>query len=180
LRDAGLPPAPPLPEGPFAVIYADPPWRLGNPDGAYAPENHYRTMPTEEIAAIAIPAAEHAVLFLWAVNCLLREALEVMEAWGFRYRTNLVWVKPSIGLGNVVRNRHELLLVGKRGSLQAPDPEDRPDSVIEAPRGAHSEKPACVYELIERMYPQVSKLELFGRGLPRPGWVAWGDEVETA
>jgi N6-adenosine-specific RNA methylase IME4/ParB-like chromosome segregation protein Spo0J len=178
-RDRELPPAPPLPEGPYELIYADPPWQLGNPHGRHAPENHYPTMPLEEIAALAPPAASDGVLFLWAVNCLLPEALEVIDAWGFRYSTNLVWVKPSIGLGNVVRNRHELLLVGKRGSLTAPDPEDRPDSVIEAPRGKHSEKPASAYELIERMYPRVSKLELFARGTPRPGWTAWGNEVEA-
>jgi len=179
-RDRELPPVPPLPEGPYELIYADPPWQLGNPDGRHAPENHYPTMPLEEIAALAPPAASNGVLFLWAVNCLLPEALEVMCRWGFRYVTNLVWIKPSIGLGNVVRNRHELLLVGKRGSLTPPDPEDRPDSVIEAPRGRHSEKPASTYELIERMYPEATKLELFARGKPRAGWVIWGNEAETA
>jgi excisionase family DNA binding protein len=113
---------------------------------------------------------------MWAVSCLLPEALEVMEAWGFRYLTNLVWVKPSIGPGRRVRNRHELLLYGQKGKLPAPDPEDLPDSVIEAPRGRHSEKPAVVYELIERMYPRASKVELFARGKARPGWVVWGNE----
>lgn len=178
-RDRELLPAPPLPDGPYELIYADPPWQLGNPDGQFAPENHYPTLPLAEIAKLSPPAAPGAVLFLWAVNCLLPQALEVMGAWGFRYSTNLVWVKPSIGLGNLVRNRHELLLVGKRGSVTAPDPEDRPDSVIEAPRERHSEKPASAYELIERMYPRLSKLELFARGKARPGWAAWGNEVEA-
>jgi N6-adenosine-specific RNA methylase IME4 len=180
LRDEGLRAAPPLPEGPFDVIYADPPWQLGNADGRYAPEQHYPTLSLEEIRAIAPPTAENAVLFLWAVNCRLREALALIEAWGFDYGTNLVWVKPSIGLGNIFRNRHELLLFGRRGNLHGPDPEDRVDSVLEAARGRHSEKPEVVYELIERMYPEASKLELFARGAPRPGWVAWGNEVETA
>jgi N6-adenosine-specific RNA methylase IME4/ParB-like chromosome segregation protein Spo0J len=177
-RDASLPSAPPLPEGPFELIYADPPWQLGNPNGAHAPENHYPTLPNDEIANLRVPAAPSAVLFLWAVNCRLPQAFEVMRAWGFAYTTNLAWVKPSIGLGNWTRNRHELLLVGRRGNVALPDPEDRPDSVIEAKRGRHSEKPARVYELLERMYPQKSKLELFARRA-RHGWAAWGNQVES-
>jgi ParB-like chromosome segregation protein Spo0J len=80
-RDRALPPAQPLPEGPFELIYADPPWQLGSPDSEYAPENHYPTMATEEISALAIPAAKDAVLFLWAVNFLLPQALEMIRAW---------------------------------------------------------------------------------------------------
>ena len=179
-RDVRLPAPPPLPRGPFEVVLADPPWQLGNPDGPYAPENHYPTLPLAEIKALAVPAAEDALLFLWAVNCLLPQALEVMEAWGYGYLTNLVWVKPSIGLGRWARNRHELLLLGRKGAPPAPELEDLPDSVIEAPRGRHSEKPVVVYELIERMYPVASKVELFGRGKARPGWVIWGNEAEGA
>ncbi len=177
-RDAELPPAPPLPKGPFQVIYGDPPWQLGNPDGQFAPERHYATVPTKEIKAVPVPAADDAVLLLWAVNMLLPEALEVMEAWGFTYKAQLVWVKESPGLGNWVRIQHELLPIGQKGRFPAPDPEDRPSSVVEARRGRHSQKPACVYELIERMYPHASKVELFARGTPRPGWVFWGNEVE--
>jgi N6-adenosine-specific RNA methylase IME4/ParB-like chromosome segregation protein Spo0J len=177
LRDRSLAPPPPLPDGRFGLLYADPPWQLGHPDGPSAPESHYPTLPTMEIAALAVPAAEDALLFLWAVSSLLPEALEVMTAWGFRCKTTLVWVKPSIGSGVWSRNRHELLLVGLRGSVAPPDQEDRADSVIEAPRGRHSEKPAVVYELIERMYPQLTKLELFARRTPRPGWAAWGNEL---
>jgi N6-adenosine-specific RNA methylase IME4 len=178
IRDAALPAAPPLPEGPFELVYADPPWQLGNPDGPWAPENHYPTMPLEEIAALQIPAAANAVLFLWAVNCRLREALQVMEAWGFRYLTNLAWVKPSIGPGRRVRNRHELLLYGQKGTLPAPDPEDLSNSAIEAPRGRHSEKPPIFRQLIERMYPTATKVELFARGQGPPGWAVWGNQAE--
>jgi len=99
-----------------------------------------------------------------------------MRAWGFRPKTNFVWVKPSIGLGNWVRNRHELLLVGVRGAFVPPPPARRPDSVIEAKRRRHSQKPDCVYELIEAMYPDAKRLELFARGT-RQGWSAWGNEV---
>jgi N6-adenosine-specific RNA methylase IME4/ParB-like chromosome segregation protein Spo0J len=178
-RDAALPPPPPLPEGPFELIYADPPWQMGNPEGRWAPENHYPTMSLQDIESLAVPAAENAVLFLWAVNCILPEAIDVMRAWGFTYKSNLVWVKPSIGPGRRVRNRHELLLYGQKGKLSAPELEDLPDSVsvIKAPRARHSEKPKRFYELIERMYPQASKVELFARGNARPGWVAWGNQA---
>lgn len=176
LRDRTLPAPSPMPEGPFEVVYGDPPWQLGNPDNPYAPESHYPTMSLEEIKALAVPAAEDAVLFLWAVSSLLPEAFEVIRAWGFQYKSSIAWVKPSIGPGVWVRNRHELLLVARRGSFPPPEPEDRVDSVLEAPRGRHSEKPELAYERIERMYPRASKLELFARA-SRPGWQAWGNEV---
>ena len=104
------------------------------------------------------------------------EALQVMEAWGYEYRTCVVWVKDQIGMGYYVRQKHELLLIGKRGNLPMPLPENRPESVIMAPRGAHSAKPVEAYELIERMYPGHSKLELFSREA-REGWTAWGSEL---
>jgi hypothetical protein len=115
------------------------------------------------------PTADNAVLFLWAVNSLLPEALQVMDAWGFEYLTNLAWIKQSIGLGRWIRNQHELLLLGRRGNYPAPDPHTLCSSVIEADRRRHSQKPDQVYELIERMYPHASKVELFARGTPRPG-----------
>jgi N6-adenosine-specific RNA methylase IME4 len=177
-RDQALPPAPPLPEGPFSLIYADPPWQLGSPDGLYAPERHYPTMSLEELSAIELPVAEEALLLLWAVNMLLPEALQLIEAWGFQYKTNLVWVKPSIGQGYWARNRHELLLLATRGRFPLAEPDCRPDSVIEAPRGRHSQKPAGVYELIECAWPQVAKLELFARQA-RPGWAAWGNQLRS-
>lgn len=137
-------------------------------------------MPLEEIAALEIPAAKDALLYLWAVNSHLRDALTVMAAWGFEYRGCEVWVKPSIGMGVWTRNRHELLLIGRKGAA-SPAPRRRLlDSVIEAPRGAHSEKPAVVYERLERLYPNLSKLELFARGTPRRGWTAWGNQLDTS
>jgi N6-adenosine-specific RNA methylase IME4 len=179
-RLQALPDAAPLPAGRYELIYADPPWQLGNPSAKYAPESYYPTLPLEEIESLAVPAADQAVLFLWTVNSLLPQALEVIAAWGFEYKTNFVWVKDWIGLGIWGRYRHELLLVARKGAFPPPAGPDRIDSVIEAARGRHSAKPACVYELLERMYPQASKLELFCRGRPRPGWSAWGNEVEAA
>jgi N6-adenosine-specific RNA methylase IME4 len=178
-RRAALEHNPRLPPGEFEVILADPPWQLGgDPESSRAVENHYPTLPLEEIKSLEVPAAPAATLFLWAPAGLLPQALEVMDAWGFQYKTQIVWVKPSIGLGQIVRNRHELLLIGTRGRFHAPDPADRPASVVEEPRGRHSQKPARVYELIERMYPGATKLELFAR-TARAGWASYGNEVAT-
>jgi N6-adenosine-specific RNA methylase IME4 len=170
--------APPLPAGPFAVIYADPPWRSATPSSDRSPERHYPTMTIEELKALAVPAASDAVCFLWAVNPLLVEAFDVLAAWGFRYRTNLVWVKDKIGLGQYVRGQHEPLLIGVRGAMPLPAEPDRPASVITASRGVHSAKPVAVYELIERMYPEMPRVELFARQT-RQGWVAWGNELAS-
>jgi N6-adenosine-specific RNA methylase IME4/ParB-like chromosome segregation protein Spo0J len=178
LRDTNLPPAPALPSGPFDLIYADPPWQLGSPDSPYAPEQHYPTLPIDAIALMSPPTARDAVLFLWAVSSMLSEALQVMQGWGFECKTTIVWIKPAIGLGIWVRNQHELLLVGRKGSQPPPEPEDRCSSVLAARRGRHSEKPKQFYELIERMYPATRKLEMFARH-KRPGWTSWGNEAEA-
>jgi len=176
-RDAALGPPPPLPHGPFDVILADPPWRPEQPGSdARRIENQYPTMALEEICALDVPAADDAALFLWAPIPMLPEALEVMSAWGFHYRTAFTWVKNSIGMGYWVRQRAELLLIGRRGKFGPPGEGCRPDSVIEAPRREHSRKPDEVYDLIERMFPRASKVELFARN-DRPGWSAWGLEV---
>ena len=177
-RDKQLPPPPPLPSGPFELIYADPPWRLpGSPDSSRAIENHYATMEIDQILAMRVPAADKAALYLWAVPSMVPEALQVMAAWGFSYRGEHVWIKDRIGLGAWNRNQHEPLLVGVRGDFKPPAPERRFSSVITAPRRKHSEKPAQVYELLELAYPNASRLELFARGTPRPGWVGWGNET---
>jgi N6-adenosine-specific RNA methylase IME4/ParB-like chromosome segregation protein Spo0J len=182
LRDAELAAAaPPLPEGPYDVVYADPPWRLpGSPTSSRAVENHYPTMPREEIKAIKIPAAENSLLFLWGVNSMTPEALELIAAWGFSYLTNFAWCKDKWGLGQYNRCQHELLHLGRRGKVAPPPTKRRQSSVIDARRGRHSEKPLSVYELIETMYPHASKLELFARGTPRPGWAGWGNEATSA
>lgn len=167
-----------LPE--FPVLYADPPWQYEHVETTdlRAIENQYTTMTAGALADLAVPVAEHAVLFLWATNPKLPEALSVMDAWGFAYRTNMVWVKDRIGMGYYARGQHELLLIGKRGELPVPAPSDRPASVIQAPRTEHSAKPEIVYDLIERMYPGLAKVELFQRE-PRDGWVGWGHQAEA-
>lgn len=181
-RDAALP-APPLATvgGPFDLLCADPPWRYDRGtvrDGGDAIENHYPTMDLDAIRNLPVSeiADPDCVLFLWVTSPKLAEALEVITAWGFKYRTCAVWVKDKIGLGYYFRQRHELLLVATKGTPGTPAPADRTDSVITAPRLEHSAKPEQVYGLIEAMYPRARKAELFARN-QRPGWVAWGNQA---
>jgi len=162
----------------FNVICADPPWRYdfsGTENREI--ENQYPTMTVEEICNLHVPAAVDCVLFLWATSPKLREALQVIEAWKFEYKTNMVWVKDKIGMGYYARQQHELILIATKGNLPTPLPADRPSSIIEAPRTGHSEKPQELYDLILKMYPQYGKpLEMFARQ-ERPGWFVWGNEV---
>jgi len=163
----------------YNVILADPPWRYDYAvDSGDRIENYYPTMDVATICALPVPdiAADDCVLFLWATNPKLTEAVDVLRTWGFNYRTNSVWVKNYIGPGYYFRQRHELLLLAVRGTPPTPLPRNRPDSVQEYPRTKHSEKPVAYYELIEAMYPNAAKVELFARQT-RNGWDAWGNEV---
>jgi N6-adenosine-specific RNA methylase IME4 len=107
---------------------------------------------------------------------MLPEALSVMKDWGFQYKSHFVWVKDLTGTGYWARNKHELLLVGTRGSVPAPAMGTQEASVICAPRGRHSEKPEVFLRLIERHFPTLPKLEMFSRRWT-PGWSVWGLEV---
>jgi N6-adenosine-specific RNA methylase IME4 len=166
----------------YPIIYADPPWHFevyndatGGEGAAHA---HYPTMSLDDICALPVAnvATPDAALFLWTTAPTLPEALKVLEAWGFVYRTHMVWVKNSPGLGYWVRNQHELLLIGARGNMRSPAEKTRPSSIIEAPKREHSRKPDETYELIEHMYPELPKIELFARNA-RKGWAAWGNEA---
>lgn len=160
-----------------AVVYADPPWRYDHNEASNRDiENQYTTMTTAAISALEVPAGENSVLFMWATNPKLTEALDVMTAWGFSYRTNMVWVKDRIGMGYYARSQHELLLIGKRGNLPMPDPSSRPASVVTAARAEHSRKPEVFYELIETMYDGLPLAEMFARQA-RDGWIAWGHQA---
>jgi N6-adenosine-specific RNA methylase IME4 len=163
----------------YPVIYADPPWRYEYSKAkSRAIENQYPTMSLDGIQALEPPADDDAILFLWATSPKLAEALTVMEAWGFEYRTCMVWVKRKIGMGYYARQQHELLLIGSRGSFPTPEPSNRPASVVEARQGKHSVKPSLFYEIIEAMYPEFDglRIELFQRK-PRKGWHGWGFEA---
>ena len=181
------------PFGPFPLIYADPPWRFDTYSEhglERAPDRHYPTMSDDEIAGLTIGGrimaeitAKDAALFLWCTSSNIFRAGEVMRAWGFEYKTQIIWVKTKddggiwTGTGLVVRNAHELLLYGTRGSM--PGPEYQPPSVFILPRGKHSAKPPEIRQAIERMYPSFdasSRIELFARGKV-PGWSTHGNEA---
>lgn len=174
---------PPLPAGAYRLLYVDPPWQYEHiATESRAIENQYPTMDLDAIKALAVPAADDAVLFLWATSPKLAEALEVIRAWQFDYRTSAVWDKELIGMGYYFRQQHELLLVAARGALPVPAPSDRVSSVIRARREAHSQKPAIVYDVLEAMYPtfgELDRVELFQRQ-PRDGWAGWGNEQAAA
>lgn len=165
----------------FGVIYADPPWRFepySRDTGMdRAADNHYPTMDLGDIVAMEVPAADDCVLFLWATPPMLPQALAVMAGWDFEYRSHIIWNKDRIGTGYWSRNKHELLLIGVRGNIPAPEPGTQPASVIDAPVGRHSEKPEIFAEEIERLYPNLPKIELFSRRA-RLGWFGWGAEAE--
>lgn len=161
---------PPLPTGPFRVIVADPPWQYET--GGVLP---YPTMPLDEIKAMAVNdiAEADAILWLWTTNAHLRVAFEVIDAWGFEYKTLLTWVKNRMGTGDWLRGQTEHCLLAIRGKpvfLHGSH-----TTVIEAARREHSRKPEEFYVLVEETCPG-SKVEIFSRQ-ERPGWQVFGDQV---
>ena len=163
----------------FDLILADPPWRYSfSRSLSRRVENQYPTMRVEDICALRVPAADDSVLYLWATAPKMREALRVMEAWGFEYKTHAIWTKTRLGMGYWFRNQHGLLLVGVRGKVSPPVPPVRTSSLIEGRHLAHSKKPESVYFMLERQHPEKSKVELFARN-EREGWAHWGNELPT-
>lgn len=163
----------------YPVLYADPPWRYEHAESeSRAIENQYPTMLLDDICALPVSdlATPDAILFLWATSPKLVEALRVIKAWDFTYRTCAVWNKQKIGMGYYFRQQHELLLVATRGSIPAPPPAARPSSVFSESRDEHSAKPAQFAEWIEAMYPKLPRMELFCRS-PREGWATWGNQA---
>lgn len=166
------------PAGPFDLILADPPWRYesGTCDPSDSIENHYGTATLEDIFKHSPNAAKDSILFLWATAPKLEEAIQVMNAWGFTYRSCAVWDKEIIGLGYWWRIQHELLLVGVKGNPKCTPEPARISSIFREKRRKHSQKPECVSEWIERAFSDAKKLEMYCRQ-PRPGWAVWGNEV---
>lgn len=174
--------------GRYGTILADPPWRFSNRTGKMAPEHQrlrrYETMSLAEIQSLPIDAlaANQSHLYLWVPNALLAEGLAVMSAWGFVYKTNLVWYKirqdggpDGRGVGFYFRNVTELILFGIRGRLRTLQPGRRQVNLLSTPKRKHSRKPDQFYSLIEQCSPG-PYLELFAR-YRRPGWDQWGNEL---
>lgn len=168
----------------YQIIYADPPWRYDfSETNSRKIENQYPTMDLKDISNLIydfpFEFAKDSVLYLWATAPKLREALELMKDWGFEYKTNAVWDKETIGMGYWFRGQHEILLVGTKGEFPPPNEKDRVSSVIKEKKTKHSKKPNYVRNLISRIYPNNSKIELFARNKTE-GWDVWGNEVESA
>ena len=171
----------------YATIMADPPWQFQNRTGKMAPEHkrllRYPTMELKEIMEMPVAklAAARSHLYLWVPNALLQEGLKVMEAWGFTYKTNIVWYKirkdggpDGRGVGFYFRNVTELLLFGLRGSMRTLQPGRTQVNLISTRKREHSRKPDEIYDLIEECSPG-PWLELFAR-FGRKGWDQWGNE----
>ena len=180
---AALPP-PDLGEvepGKFRVILADPPWDYSDSREDFVQYSgaldHYPTVATDKLCEmdVADKAASNSVLFLWATSPMLTDAFEVMEAWGFEYKAQFIWDKVKHNYGHYNSVRHELLLIGTRGSCP---PQDKKlhDSVQSIERGEHSAKPDEFYGIIEAMYPSGPYIELFARR-KRRRWKSWGNEA---
>jgi len=174
----------------FGTILADPPWRFENRTGKMAPEhrrlNRYETMTLDDICGLPVEglAADPAHLYMWVPNALLPDGLRVMEAWGFTYKSNLIWHKvrkdggsDGRGVGFYFRNVTEIILFGVRGkNARTLAPGRRQVNMIETRKREHSRKPDEQYELIEACSPG-PRLELFARG-ERPKWSVWGNQAD--
>jgi N6-adenosine-specific RNA methylase IME4 len=177
--------------GKFRTILADPPWRFQNRTGKMAPEHRrlmrYPTMTIQEIKELPVSmfAADKSHLYLWVPNALLQWGLDTMNAWGFEYKSNLVWYKirkdggpDGRGVGFYFRNVTELVLFGIRGqnnrTLRAGR---RMVNLFATRKREHSRKPEELYAIIEQCSP-APRLELFARHY-RPNWTAWGNQVES-
>ena len=173
----------------FKTVLADPPWQFQNRTGKMAPEHkrlkRYETMKLDEICSL--PVADMldttAHLYLWVPNALMPEGIEVLKAWGFAYKTNLIWYKvrkdggpDGRGVGFYFRNVTEMILFGVKGAnARTLQPGRSQVNIIRSMKQEHSRKPDELYELIERCSPG-PYLEMFARGV-RPGWTSWGDQA---
>lgn len=182
---------PDLPEGEFELIEMDPPWDY---DMKLVGAPEYKTMKLEEmmVEVPVIPAHKECVMFMWATNPKLDEAIALMQFYGFKYKTNIAWVKTKdkkislddeiedikvqTSIGYYVKGAHELLLIGVKGTPGVPEESIRIPSVVFAERGEHSEKPQKFYDIMEFYYPAKTKLSMYSRK-KREGWTVWGDSV---
>lgn len=183
VAEKGAPTAPATLGRVYPVYYFDAPWKFGvrseETGREKSAENHYPTLSTDEIVALLRPligGSNPAVCFAWATNPMLLDGLRVLAECGFAYVHHWIWDKEVAGTGYWGRDRHELLLIGRRGDVAAPLPGTQPESVYRERKGPHSAKPVWFAEQIERLYPGIAKLELFARSA-RTGWDAWGFEA---
>jgi N6-adenosine-specific RNA methylase IME4 len=168
----------PLPASQFDVIYMDPPWQYQSPVfSTYkkSVDQQYPTMTEEEIIDLKIPAADNAVLFLWVIHTKERFSHDLIEKWGFEYKSQLIWDKDNFGVGYWFRGQHEILMVATKGKVNPPEESVRIRSIYREKSGKHSAKPMYFYDLIESYFPNGKYLEMFARS-KRDNWTSWGLE----
>jgi len=173
-----------LPDKKYQVIYADPPWKYPHDWEHFGQdvEKHYPTMTIDELCNLPIGdlADESCVLYLWATSPLLDEIFKVIEAWGFEYKTSMIWDKVKHNMGFYASIRHEILLIAGKGKSKPDDASaaNQTDSVYVEERGEHSKKPEYFYTMIEKHHPnKMKRIELFARQ-KRKGWDNWGNESD--
>lgn len=169
-----------------SVLVADPPWRFDDrcPGKGRGADKHYQTMTLDDLKKFELPEFErNAIMFMWRVSAMTLEADELVRAWGFKPKSELVWIKtnadgsPCCGMGHYTRMSHEVCIIATRGSFKVSDRSVR--SVFFAKRGRHSEKPDEFFDIVDRLAPPTgkgSRVELFAR-VRRPGWVQVGNEL---
>lgn len=165
-----------FPSKKYKTIYADPPWNeVGGGKIKRGADKHYSLMKTENIKKLPVHtiADDDCWLFMWVTNNFLKDGLDVMESWGFRYITNIVWAKNSFGLGYYFRGQHEICLFGVKGKLK---PKVRNESsLVFAKKDKHSKKPLQFYKKITNV-SHSPRIELFARQ-KIDGWDSWGNEI---
>jgi N6-adenosine-specific RNA methylase IME4 len=163
----------------YRIIYADPPWKYGNamPEYVTEPQDYYCLMSTEDISKMPVKdiTEQNAVLFMWTTSPHLPEALDVVKAWGFTYKTTFIWDKIKHNMGHYNSVRHEILLVCTKGAC-TPDVKKLFDSVQSIERTEHSKKPEQFREIIETLYTFGNRIELFARTAPN-GWDVFGNQI---
>lgn len=165
----------------YDIMVADPPWHFASNSREKPGRNalrHYPCMSDAEIAALPIPdmLKEDALLFLWTTAPMLDRSMKIAAKWGLRYVSQMVWVKDRIGTGFWVRNRHEIVLIYKRGRFPCPRPAPFEDSVITGQQREHSRKPDSLQDMIDAVWPGHAKIEMFARQT-RLGWDNFGNEI---
>lgn len=170
-----------MPGEKYRILLCDPPWRYGDQQHSTTEQNtvletHYPTMTISELCEMPIKTIceENAVLFLWVTSPLLEECFDIIRAWGFKYKTSMVWDKIKHNVGNYVSVRHEFLLICTKGSC-LPDVKKLYDSVVSIERTKHSKKPEYFRELIDKIYPYGKRIELFAR-TKNEGWDTYGND----
>ena len=172
-----------LPDGKWRVIYADPPWQYNSGDQHSEEEQatvlgtHYPSMSIKELCNLKVSdmAQDNSVLFMWVTSPLLEECFDVINAWGFKYKASIVWNKEAHNVGHYVSVRHEFLLICTRGSCQ-PDINTLFPSIVSEKRTEHSVKPETFRKMIDTMYPEGKRIELFAR-TRSDGWEVWGNDI---